>query len=52
MVGSKVSSDVPKPGSRQEDSRAEAFEKEYREAHPNGPYPQLETASKKETKAS
>ena len=50
-VGSRVSSEVPKPNSRQEDPRTEAFEKEYRESHPNGPYPKMETRPKQEAKS-
>ena len=47
-VGSKVSSEVPKPSSNEGDSRAEAFEKEYKQSHPDGPYPPLETKPKTE----
>jgi len=45
-----VSSEVPKPRSREGDSRAEAFEEEYKQSHPDGPYPPVETKSKPETK--
>ena len=51
VVGSKVSTEVPKPSSKKEDSRIEAFEKEYRESHPNGAYPQVEIRPKQETKS-
>jgi hypothetical protein len=46
-----VSSEVPKPSSKQEDPRIEAFEKEYSGSHPNGPYPQVEIRPKQETKS-
>jgi len=45
-----VSSEVPKPSSKEGDSRAEAFEKEYKQSHPAGPYPPMETKPKPETK--
>ena len=45
-----MSSEVPKP-SKVGDSRAEAFENEYKQSHPNGPYPPLETKPKPETKS-
>jgi hypothetical protein len=48
-VGSKVSSEVPKPVSKEVDSRAEAFEKEYKQSHPDGPYPPVETKPKTKT---
>jgi len=46
-----VSSEVPKPSNKEGDSRAEAFEKEYTQSHPAGPYPPVETKPKPETKA-
>jgi len=44
-----VSSEVPKPSIKEGDSRAEAFEREYKESHPGGPYPAVETKPKPET---
>jgi len=32
----------PKPSDQEKDTRAEAFEKEYKESHPDGPYPPVE----------
>jgi hypothetical protein len=45
-----VSSEVPKPSGKEGDYRAEAFEKEYRQSHPDGPYPPVEIKPKPETK--
>jgi len=45
-----VSSEVPKPRSSEGDSRADAFEKEYKQSHPDGPYPPMEIKPKPETK--
>ena len=46
-----MSSEVPKPSIKEGDSRAEAFEKEYKQSHPGGPYPPVETKAKPETDA-
>jgi len=45
-----VSSEVPKLRSKEGDSRAEAFENEYKHSHPDGPYPPVEIKPKPETK--
>jgi len=49
--GSKVSSEAPKPPVKEEDHRAEAFEKEYKDTHPDGPYPPMEIKPKSEAKS-
>jgi hypothetical protein len=46
-----VSSEAPKPANQDEgNARAKAFERAYKESHPNGPYPTLEPKSKPEAK--
>ena len=40
-----------KPSAEVKDTRAEAFEKEYRESHPDGPYPPLEISPKQMAKS-
>jgi hypothetical protein len=46
---SAVSSTSPKPSEKKVgDEVAKAFEQEYKESHPNGPYPSLEPKPKPE----
>ena len=40
-----------KPAAEVKDTRAEAFEKEYKESHPNGPYPPVEIHPKGEARS-
>jgi len=42
---------LSKPAAEVKDTRAEAFENEYKESHPNGPYPPVEMGPKPAVKS-
>jgi hypothetical protein len=42
---------LSKPTAEVKDTRAEAFEKEYKESHPDGPYPPVEISPKQGVKS-
>jgi len=37
-----MSTEAPKQASKEQDAIAEAFAKEYKDSHPDGPYPAVE----------
>jgi len=41
---------LPKPVTEEKDTRPEAFEKEYKDSHPNGPYPPVEIKPRADAK--
>jgi hypothetical protein len=42
---------TPGPPGGEKDNRTEAFENEYKQSHPNGPYPPVEIKGKTEAKS-